>query len=192
MARVPENSLLLFRHPFFQDKHGDIAAGRWFVLKFVLDFVDRAIGTLMVILISAMLVIGGAQVFCRYILDSSLSWSEELMRFLYVWIVMIGINLGIRHKSIAAITSLSDMIGKRSLLAARIMAVVSFAVQLFACVVLCLFGVQFALANKQMSPALRIPMSVIYWAIPIGAGMSVVYTVNGIAEWYREQFHKEP
>lgn len=161
-------------------------------MKFVLDIVDRAIGTLMVVLISAMLVIGGAQVFCRYILDSSLSWSEELMRFLYVWIVMVGINLGIRHKSIAAITSLSDLIGAHSRSAARAMAVVCFAVQLFACVVLCFFGAQFALANKQISPALRIPMSVIYWAIPIGAGMSVVYTFNGIVEWYREQFHKEP
>lgn len=157
----------------------------------ILDIVDRIIGVMMIVLISLMLIIGSAQVFCRYALHSSLSWSEELMRYLYVWIVMVGINLGIRHKSLAAITSLSDTIAKRSAAAGRVMAVVCFAIQLFACVMLFWSGLQFTLANKQISPALRINMSVIYAALPVGGGMSVIYTVNEIIDWCKEVFKHE-
>lgn len=164
---------------------------RWLTLNKVLDIVDRIIGIMMIALISVMLIVGSAQVFCRYALHNSLSWSEELMRFLYVWIVMVGINLGIRHKSLAAITSLSDTIAKRSVAAGRIMAIVCFVVQLFACAMLFWFGLKFTLANKQVSPALRINMSIIYAALPVGGGMSVIYTINEIIDWCKEVFKRE-
>ncbi len=40
---------------------------------------------LLIIFLIGMTVIMGAQVFCRYILEMSLSWSEELTRYLFVW-----------------------------------------------------------------------------------------------------------
>ena len=159
-------------------------------MKQLLNVVDRVIGIMLVILISVMLIVGSAQVFCRYVLHSSLSWSEELMRFLYVWIVMVGINLGIRHKSLAAITTVSDYIGKKNRAIGYVLAVGCFILQLFVCVILLYVGIQFTLANRQVSAALRIPMSYIYLAIPIGGGMGVIYTVDQIIEWYKESFQK--
>lgn len=159
-------------------------------MKKVLDTVDWLVGGIMVVLITIMILVGGAQVFCRYILHNSLSWSEELMRFLYVWIVMVGINLGIRHKTIAAITSLSDLIAKHSVIGARIIAVFCFLVQLLSCAVLFYFGLQFTLANKQFSPAMHISMSIIYCALPVGGAMSVIYTIDGFAEWLKGELKK--
>ncbi len=40
---------------------------------------------LLIIFLIGMTVIMGAQIFCRYILEMSLSWSEELTRYLFVW-----------------------------------------------------------------------------------------------------------
>ena len=40
---------------------------------------------LMVALLIAMTVIMGIQVFARYALGASLSWSEELTRYLFIW-----------------------------------------------------------------------------------------------------------
>ena len=39
----------------------------------------------MVVLLAAMTLIMGVQVFCRYALGMSLSWSEELTRYLFIW-----------------------------------------------------------------------------------------------------------
>lgn len=40
---------------------------------------------LMVALLIAMTVIMGIQVFARYALGASLSWSEEITRYLFIW-----------------------------------------------------------------------------------------------------------
>ena len=39
----------------------------------------------MVLLLGAMTLIMGVQVFSRYVLGASLSWYEELTRYLFVW-----------------------------------------------------------------------------------------------------------
>jgi len=40
---------------------------------------------LLVIGLIAMTLIMGVQVFCRYVLGMSLSWSEELTRYIFIW-----------------------------------------------------------------------------------------------------------
>lgn len=152
-------------------------------MKKILNATDKAIEVLMLILISAMLVVGFAQVFCRYVLSNSLSWSEELMRFLYVWVVMVGINLGIRHKSLAAITSLSDIIARKSKIAAKCMSVICLAVQLFVCLALFWFGFKYMMEAKQTSAAMLLPMKYVYAALPIGGFLGVVYTIDGLVDW---------
>ena len=48
---------------------------------------------LMVALLIAMTVIMGIQVFARYALGASLSWSEELTRYLFILLVFMNHNL---------------------------------------------------------------------------------------------------
>ena len=47
---------------------------------------------LMVALLIAMTVIMGIQVFCRYVLGMSLSWSEELTRYLFIWCGFLSVS----------------------------------------------------------------------------------------------------
>ncbi|MBQ4425891.1 MAG: TRAP transporter small permease [Lachnospiraceae bacterium] len=152
-------------------------------MKRVLDLTDKFIEYLMLLLISVMLIVGFAQVFCRYVLSNSLSWSEELMRFIYVWVIMIGINLGIRHKSLAAITALSDIIAKKSKIAAKTMSIVCLLVQLFVCVILSWYGYQYMVTAKQTSAAMLIPMKYVYVALPLGGFLGVIYTVESMISW---------
>lgn len=159
-------------------------------MDWILKYVDRIIGISMVVLVLAMLVIGGAQVFCRYVLENSLSWSEELMRFLYVWVVMIGINLGIRHRGLAAITNLTDYLEVRAPKARHLMAFLAFAVQVLVFGVLLVYGARLALSGAQLSPAMRIPMGRIYLAIPIGSAMALIYTAAEIRAYLQTKMKK--
>ena len=140
----------------------------------------------MLILITIMLVVGFLQVFCRYVLSNSLSWSEELMRFIYVWVIMIGINLGIRHKSLAAITALSDIIAKKSRIMAVGLTLICLIVQLFVCAMLFWYGYQYTVTAKQTSAAMLIPMKYVYIALPLGGLLGVVYTIEAAFSWSRD------
>ena len=58
-----------------------------------------------VILMSAIGLVLSFQVIMRYVFHSSLGWSEELARYMFVWLVFIGISYGakvMRHIKIDA------------------------------------------------------------------------------------------
>lgn len=47
---------------------------------------------LLVIGLIAMTLIMGVQVFCRYVLGMSLSWSEELTRYIFIWCGFLSVS----------------------------------------------------------------------------------------------------
>ena len=60
-----------------------------------------------VILFIAIFILGLAQIFCRWVLKAPLTWSEEAIRLIYVWICYLGWVIAERsggHIKITAIT----------------------------------------------------------------------------------------
>lgn len=54
------------------------------------------------VVLVAIVLIGTAQIFFRFVLKSSLIWSEELMRYLFVWLAFITASIAVReHKHIS-------------------------------------------------------------------------------------------
>ncbi len=49
--------------------------------------------------VAAMVVINGAQVFCRYVVKSSLAWSEQTSVLLFFILIMLGANLAVKSDS---------------------------------------------------------------------------------------------
>ncbi|MGH7092423.1 MAG: TRAP transporter small permease, partial [Stellaceae bacterium] len=58
------------------------------------------------------------QVFCRYVLNASLSWSEELTRLLFVWLTFIGFGLAVQRDALPTIFVLGDRVANRAVAAA--------------------------------------------------------------------------
>ena len=55
-------------------------------MKKILHWLDENLEEfILVVFLIAMTLIMGIQVFCRYVLGMSLSWSEELTRYLFIW-----------------------------------------------------------------------------------------------------------
>ncbi len=76
--------------------------------KSILNILDKIEETALVGMFVAMVGIIFVQVIMRYILNNSLSWSEELGKFLFVWISWIGISIGHKRKEHIKITLVVD------------------------------------------------------------------------------------
>lgn len=62
-----------------------------------LDGVDRAARWAIIAGSAAMIAVVSAQVVLRYLFNTSLDWSEEVSRLLFVWCMFLAIPLGIRE-----------------------------------------------------------------------------------------------
>lgn len=132
----------------------------------------------LVVLSSVMVVVIAAQVFMRYILTYSLPWSEELARYCFIWIVYIGISYGIkRQRHIKVDILLLVLKGKAKIVLHIIANLIFFA---FACFVV-IYGYDVAarlLQFGQTSPALNLPIGLVYLATPVGMALASVRIIQ--------------
>ena len=122
------------------------------------------------------------QVVMRYVFGQSLSWSEELARYLFIWYTWIGTSLAVRKKRHIRIEILADFLkGKAKL---RLEMVVLLIWALFSAF-LAFKGFEigrFLLSSNQTSPALEIPMVFAYAAIPVGCILMFLRLVGEMKE----------
>jgi hypothetical protein len=68
-------------------------------------WIYRATASLVVLLMAAMIAVIGLQVFCRYVLNASLIWPEELARYAMVWVTCLASALAVRQAAHVGIDS---------------------------------------------------------------------------------------
>ena len=114
-------------------------------------------------------------VFTRYALGSQASWSEELARFLLIWIGLLGTAWAAGQRMHLAITLLPEYLqGQQQ---AYLLRFIDLMVLLFAAAVLLVGGGRLVyLTNMlgQSSPAMGIPMEVVYLVLPL-SGLIIIY-----------------
>ncbi len=74
----------------------------------ILKTLNKIEDTALIAMFVAMVGIIFFQVIMRYVFNNSSSWSEELGKFLFVWLSWIGISIGHRRKEHIKITILVD------------------------------------------------------------------------------------
>ena len=130
-------------------------------------FAERAIDLLAIATFSGMFACVLAQVFFRYFLDSPLTWSDELARYLFVWCAFLGWVIAARRRSHLAITTVQSRLPERrqaALAAFAALAAVAFAV------VLGYYGVRITLRNADVeTPSLFFTIGVVYLIVPAAA-----------------------
>jgi TRAP-type transport system small permease protein len=87
---------------------------------------DRAARWAIIATTAAMIVVVSVQVFLRYIFNTSIDWSDEISRLLFVWCMFLAIPLGIRegsHVGVELLVTHFPQTTKRNI--ARVMSVVS-------------------------------------------------------------------
>jgi TRAP-type C4-dicarboxylate transport system permease small subunit len=106
------------------------------------------------------------QVIFRYLLKSPLAWSDEMSRYLLVWMVFVGAAVAtdrLSHFHMDVIRQFIPASFSRHVDIGVLLAMFVFAASI------AIFGVQIlGTVHRQFSPAMEVKMSYAYLAMPIG------------------------
>lgn len=143
-------------------------------------FLNRWIEYLLFGLGFSMAVIVAVQVFFRYVLNQSLFWSEELARYMLVWLTFLGASVAYYrrvHPGVDMIVTRLSAGGQRAMaLAVHLISIAFFAVMV-------VYGTQFSyFVRLQITPALYLPKWIVFAIIPVSGAVLLVHGLSFFME----------
>jgi len=143
--------------------------------------IDKVLANLLIIIMSIMVINVLWQVFSRYLLGAPSSFTDELARYLMIWVGILGaayVSGRNKHVAIYVLPSrLSTKTQKKLRLIVRVL-IILFC--LFALVIGGSRLVYITYVLEQYSPALQLPLSAVYIIIPISGILIIYYKISDI------------
>ncbi len=136
----------------------------------------------LVISLAIMVVVIFTNVIMRYIFNNSLSWSEELARYLFVWFSWLGVSAGLKDNEHLRVELLSVALAKRGLVKANeILSIIVALIWLATTAIVAYYGVEVLMSQIELNvvtPAMRMPVWIGYLSV---AACSVIVGIRLIA-----------
>jgi TRAP-type transport system small permease protein len=136
------------------------------IFRTVFDIMDRCINWFLALLMAGMVFIISAQVWCRFILNDPLSWSEEAGRYLFVWISFMGAAAGVRYQVHLGIDLMDKLLSPRAY--RYVVVLVNLIIQIFLLMIIYWGFKILGIIQFQESPSMNISMKYPYMAVPVG------------------------
>jgi len=144
---------------------------------------DLVIERTLILLLGLMLLQVLWQVFSRYILRVPSSFTDELSRFLLIWIGLLGASYATGKKMHLTIDLLPNSLTGRKKKILNL--IIHLLVMLFAFLVMVIGGIRLVyitLTLGQTSSALEIPLGYIYLIVPVSGIMIIFYSILNLME----------
>ena len=146
------------------------------MLQNVIGYISKIYKATLILLTSIMFVVVGANVFSRFVLNRSLGWADELARFIFIWISLLGAVLAYHENRHIGL----DFIIKK-ITNTKVQSFIIFLGNLLVLIVLAFltyFGLRVANSARNVSPALYIPMRTVYMILPISALLMIFVNLS--------------
>jgi TRAP-type C4-dicarboxylate transport system permease small subunit len=132
-----------------------------------------------------MTVIVFIQVVMRYVFSNSLSWSEELARFIFLWLSWIGASYAVKERSHFRVEMFANMIKEKSRIYFEYMILIAWFAFSFFLVWQGTMLLMFLQETGQESAAMRIPMTWPYASVPIGSALMCIRLIVEMNKLYK-------
>jgi TRAP-type C4-dicarboxylate transport system permease small subunit len=112
------------------------------------------------------------QIVMRYIFSSSLYWSEELARYLFLWQIWLGTSFAVKEHKHLRIEVFKDFLKTEK--SKNIFELIALLIWLGFTIFLTIKGVELTkmlFVRHQVSPAMRFPMAYAYASVPVGCAL---------------------
>lgn len=144
-------------------------------IKSPVRYLDLFLKACIVAMMIAIAALTFYQVVMRYGFNLSSSWSEEAIRFIFIWCSFLSIAMGVRDKIHIGIDIIVNLFNEK--LQTMIEIVGNLCIMSFSGY-LVFYGSKVVMATRlQTSPALGIPMSWIYASVPIMGALILLYCI---------------
>lgn len=129
------------------------------------------------------------QVVMRYVFSNSLSWSEELARYIFLWQIWLGASYAVKEHRHLRIEVVKDLIKSRK---------GKLCFEIFVTLLWLGFSIfmvyeggtltKVLMRRGQVSPAMRIPMAYAYASVPVGCALMSARLCAEIVKYIRNLF----
>lgn len=150
----------------------------------ILKKINKIEEILLVLMFIAMVLVIFFQVIMRYVFSNSLSWSEELGKFLFVWISWIGISIGQVKGEHIKITLLVDKLPEKM---QHLMNILSDLTVIWICLVTAYYSTTLIVSQNGVNYAgIKISMSFGYLSVFIGCILMIFRCIITIIEHFKK------
>jgi len=145
------------------------------MLKWLNENLEKLILSL---LITAIILIILLQIVMRYLLNNSLSWTEEFCRYCYIYVMFIGMSFAIKENSNLRVDVIIEMLplSLRKIVMLLVDLLVFMLLNLMFFSSITTVGSAYKIGNY--SAGLKMPLHIVYCSVPIGFGLSILRYVE--------------
>ena len=141
---------------------------------------------IMMSILVIMVAVTFVNVVMRYIFDDALFWSEEFARYLFIWFSWIGVSVGLKDKAHLRVELLGKGLLRKGFIKTNegVTIVVSL-IWLATTIIVAYYGLQIIQMQMRLSvvtAAMRMPMWIVYLAIPFCSSIVGIRLIIDIAE----------
>lgn len=143
--------------------------------------VDKFLGMTLAFIMGVMVVNVLWQVFTRFVVGTPSSFTDELARYLMIWVGVLGAAYISGRRMHVAIDLLPTRLNKEG--QTKLKTVINWIIIVFCFAALVVGGLRLVYITftlGQSSPALQIPLSVVYLVIPISGILIIYYKLSDI------------
>lgn len=144
----------------------------------LIGVINRGLSTFCIVLSSFLVICVVWQVFSRYVLNAPSTTTDELARFLFIWVGLMGAAYTLGQKRHLAIELLEQMLENKPAKLGVLRIIINLVSVAFASIIMLYGGGKLmlhVLATGQVSPALNLQMGYVYCAIPLSGLFMLLY-----------------
>ena len=140
-----------------------------------MDKVGKIEYFLVALMIAIMAIVNFLQVVFRYVIEGSLPWSEELLRFLFVWTTFLGAGIGVRKGAHLGLTIIVNNLKKKK---KKFVVFVNYLICIVFSAIIGMLGLSIVSMQAEFnvrSSAMVLPMYWISLAIPVSFALIILH-----------------
>lgn len=133
-----------------------------------------------------------AQIIMRSVFNSSLTWSEELTRYIFIWQIWLGVSIAQKEKQHIKVELLFSFVKNEKF--KDVVDIIATLIMIAFNIFLIINGTELVgqmIVRHNLSGAMRLPMYIVYIVLPLSAGVFCLRLLGQIVGDIKNLFSKK-